>query len=215
MNLNTSTSKRPKAWNQHILCSIVARWAGVVPWHSSLTELAIVPVDTHYRQDPHVVPFHVTIKPEVTDGLGPTEIKRLNRGMDTGTAIEAFKQWFDYLGLNDNDFYNQKKIIPLAYDWPEQRAYIQAWINDAPSFGTEQDQLKLFFTDAYRDLRAFANLGADWQVHRGEYLEFIKDEYTWLMKRAGTAARRGINALEEAADLIKGYRGTLDKCRMF
>lgn len=119
--------------NGNVLCSIDFETTGLVAGYHDAIEVAIVPVDCDLQPSKKVPPFVYLLRPKDRHPDSWTEeaarVHKISRekliieGVEPFKAADAFVDWVQRLGLGPN-----KKIAPLAYNWPFDRGFLHDWL---------------------------------------------------------------------------------------
>lgn len=213
-----------KHWNNHLICAVHCKTWGRLPWYGSILEFAIVPLDVNYGPHKHAMPLHLIVQP-------PDKCKYLTKiqahyykinGYDPDTVRGLFYGWFDkQLGLNDYDFYRQKKIIPLGCSWPNQQMFLHAFFNDAPAYVCEvddaPDEYFMYFHDyLYRDLSEITQIRSDWQANNVQRVtDCHQNTLANILTDNGVSNSPTDNSLTKAVAIAKCYQKQLKDMRMF
>lgn len=119
--------------NGNVMCSIDFETTGLVAGYHDAIEVAIVPVGMDLRPSKKVVPFVTLLRPKdrypdswTEEAARVHKIKREElaiHGREPFKAADDFEVWVQKLGLGPN-----KKIAPLAYNWPFDRSFLIDWL---------------------------------------------------------------------------------------
>jgi len=157
--------------NDHRHCAIDIRATGP---GGEICELAVIPMQGMARQDDAIL--KMWIRPEDW-GRAKAGVKYRNRvesyGVGPRAAESAFLSWYDGLGLRFN-----KRLIPIAYNWPEQREYLRQWLGPT-TFG------QVFHATEYRDLIPILRYWTEYQYRSGEHIPFPKCSLRHFAARFG------------------------------
>lgn len=145
--------------NGNLLCAIDVETTGLIVGENDIWEMCVLPLNKDYKPNKEFKFWNQRYKikrPEnVNDGaLRLTNLNKadlLTTGLDPWDAADKFIDWFERLKLGKD-----KKIIPLASNWPFDREFIKEWLG--------QKNFDYVFHGHYRDtqpLAAFINDRAD------------------------------------------------------
>ncbi len=122
--------------NLNKLCAIDLLTTGPNPTIHDMTEITIYPMNSKFQLARSIMPFNGLVQPQkYWRWMSNEEIKeyKINRkineagwysGINRTHLRELFEEWFEKkLAPVEN-----KKIIPLAYNWPEKRAFLVEWL---------------------------------------------------------------------------------------
>ncbi len=189
-----------KHLNNHILCSIVTRKSGYDPVMNELVEFLILPLDLGLNPSKDL-PFHGVITPQSEEGkLRKNYREYLTKyGLHPDLLITTFENWYQKLQLRHN-----KRIIPLAYNWPEQLIFLRNW------FGYTADgfphMFDFFHEKEYRDLFPVSRYWNDLLYMNEEYTPFTKLEFLPICSKLGVPHPKDATLLSEAIALAKAYQ---------
>jgi hypothetical protein len=163
-------------------------------------ELAIIPMQGMDRRGADLL--HLLIKPEDwgRGRFGATYRKRVSTYGHTPQVAQALlQQWFDRLELRFN-----KRLIPVAYNWPAQRELLLQWLGFKPFES-------VFHAVEYRDLIPVLRYWTEYQFRAGEHIPFPKCSLRHFAARFGIdIARHGMNSLERAELVRQCYAKIMD-----
>lgn len=161
--------------NGNLLCAIDTETTGFDPINNGIIEIAIVPLDRFLNPHEKFVCFHMRMKPEPGEDIDPEALRvtQLNmsqivlEGFERTTVADYLVNWFNELGLPAG-----KKIMPLAANWPFDRAMIESWLGKAT--------YESIFHPYYRDVQGIANYLNDCADMRAEKVPFAKIKLSYL-----------------------------------
>lgn len=127
--------------NGNVMCSIDVETTGLVPGHHEITQVCFLPLNSNLKPRKDIVPFDLWLKIEFEERIdwGALKVSKINfmrhqqQAIDKYTAADMFEDWLTKLNLPIN-----KRISPLAHNWPFDRAFIMDWLQPT-SFGTHID----------------------------------------------------------------------------
>lgn len=167
----------PVHLNGNLLCAIDVETTGLDEDKHEIWEIAILPLDMHYKPSRVFNFFHMIIRPEypdrISDDIPKGSKDKINKailnGIETYTAIERFEEWFQKLGLPEN-----KKIVPLGHNFSAfDSRFIRKWLGGPANY--EQ-----FFRSDVRDSLNFALAMNDLAFWRGEQIPYPKYTLSYL-----------------------------------
>jgi hypothetical protein len=155
-----------KNLNSNILCAIGIRTTGPKPDEHEIYDLCIIPITAGLDISPDFDVFHVTIMPERLETI---KRKKFLDGVHFEEAVDRFQYWFDSLGLRPN-----KKIIPLAYNYPVVDAFMS-------NLMTDSYYRAHFASQFYRDILPIAEYINDRRAQRRELYQFQKTQFQYIL----------------------------------
>jgi DNA polymerase III epsilon subunit-like protein len=199
-------SKSMLHWNGDQVCVVDTETTGLRPgWHE-IVQICILPLDSNFKPRQDAFPFYIEMKPDHPERTDPKamQINKLSlakisqRGKCREAAKELLEHWFDGLGLPMGKYGSRKRIIPLAQNWPFDKAFIEAWLGPE-TFGD-------FFHPRYRDTMAVANYLNDHAAMHAETVPFSKTNLAWLAKQYEISHNRAHDALADCLTTAEVYR---------
>jgi DNA polymerase III epsilon subunit-like protein len=192
--------------NGNLLCAVDTETTGTVPGKHDLIQVCILPLDSELKPLKDINPFYILLKPKRPENADPDAMRvhkipmsdLVNQGIDPYEAEILFEEWFNKLGLPHN-----KKISPLAQNWPFDRGFILDWLG-VPAF--EQ-----FFDRYYRDTMVaalFCNDLADFKVEQTPY---PKVNLKYLASQLKVEHDRAHDALGDCVVTAEVYRRMLTR----
>ena len=194
--------------NGDILCCIDVETSGEIPGFHDLLQICILPLDYKLDVWDNFPPFYMEIQPKRPENYGKAttwndeEVARKNRqlmahaqvnGMEAYRAADLFDEWFQKLGLG-----YQKKIAPLAHNWPFDRGFVIDWLGN--------ETFKQCFDPRYRDPMAVATYLTDRADFRTEPYPFNKVNLPWLAKQYHIDHSRAHDALADCYTTAQVYK---------
>jgi hypothetical protein len=166
--------------NSNMVCAVQIETTGFKPYYHEICEIAIMPLDSFFRPNKKIMPFHFEIAPRHPDRIDKETMtvsdKRMLHykayGTDSFKAGDAFGEWFDRIG-----FLPGKGIIPLAYDWPKIRPFIYNWLGP---FNADTS-----FNYRYRDILSTANFLNDYYDFKINNCPFPKVDFQYICSSVG------------------------------
>jgi hypothetical protein len=192
-------------WNGHLLCAIDIFTNGPDMKLHDLIEISILPLDSEIKPiGSGMIPFSPILRPKRSDkyldslqpNLRTKTAEAMVIGIDPYDAADLLDKWFEDLGLASN-----KRIIPLAYNWPAIRPYIVDWIT--------QKNFDAIFDYRYRDILTatlFCNDRADMKV---EQIPYPKVDLQYLASQSKIERRSQWDTIADCAIIAEIYRRCL------
>jgi hypothetical protein len=192
----------PGYWYNNIICAIDINTTGLDPKLHDIGEVAIVPLDWTFKPINNIFPYNILIKPErlhnIDEGFPKNKLNTyLEQGYDWGKAAELLENWvYKVLKLPED-----KKIIPLASNWPFDRSFLIEWLG-----------LTLFdmiFYPEFRDTQVTAAFINDFAFKLGKEVPFRDLGLRKLARRYKIPYEGEKTALGDAMLTINVYRSLL------
>lgn len=188
--------------NGNLLCAIDVETTGFDPQKNDVIQLCVLPLDAEIRPLKSVMPFFVEMIPKRPQNVDreASKVHRLNmaeimsRGIDPWKAVDLFDEWFQNLGLPIN-----KKITPLAHNWPFDREFVKEWIGGPISF-------EGYFHHLYRDSMAASIFMNDRADFRGARYPYPKNSLSYLGTIFGVENQKAHDALQDCITTAEIYR---------
>ena len=132
--------------NGDIIAVIDCETTGLKPGYHDLIQVCILPLDSELNPSKKIMPFYQHIKATRPENVDPSalEVNKIDFFKLQQTAFDAmrvadlFDAWFQKLNLPLN-----KKIQPLAQNWPFDRPFLIDWLGSAA--------FESYFDRRYRD----------------------------------------------------------------
>ena len=161
--------------NGNILCAIDVETTGAVPGHHDLIQICVMPLNTKLEPNQEITPFYADIKPKRPDNwdekASSVHKKELTsimiNGLDPWHAVDLFDEWFRKLPMG-----LFKRIMPLAHNWPFDRAFICDWLGHVAF-----DQM---FDARYRDTMVAALVENDLADFKAAQVPYAKVNLPYL-----------------------------------
>lgn len=182
-----------KHLNDNLPCVVDIKTTGNQPGVHDLWQLCVIPLTTGYRLNKTILPFHIYTHPKRPENFDAKKFttKELNiirmGAIDPWTAQDTFEHW--YLKLN---LLKRKRIQPIAYDWPKQRAFLLDWFG----YDDAGDSYLFDFFDAfrYRDLIPVATFLNDLAWTNSEPYPIQKQNIAYICNR--------LNVIKQGKDCL-------------
>ena len=176
--------------NGNVMCSIDVETTGLVAGYHEITQVCFLPLDKQMKVRRDIVPFDLWLKIEHEDRISWDALrvsktnffKHQQLAIDKWTAVDMFEDWITKLKLPPN-----KRISPLAHNWPFDRGFIQEWL--CPK------TFDLHMDGRFRDTMAMALGINDIYEFRHEPIPFAKVNLAWLCKTLKTQHKGDHSAL--------------------
>lgn len=199
--------------NGNVLCVIDVETTGTTPGYHEITQVCVLPLDNNLNPRKDIIPFdlnlHIDYEERINwDALRVSKInffKHQQSAIDKYVAADLFDEWVKKLNLPIN-----KRISPLAHNWPFDRAFILDWLQPT-AFGC-------YIDGRFRDTMAFAaSLNDIYDLHT-EPIPFPKINLSYLaslLKIPHTSAHSALSDCVVTAEvykklLTKGYLDSTD-----
>lgn len=187
--------------NGHLLCAIDTESTGLKAGYHDIIQVAIIPLDANIKPYKDKAPFYTDLQPKRPENYDPEAFK-VNRmkmvnaqlnGIEAFRAADLFDEWFENLQLGPN-----KRIIPLAHNWPHDRAFMVDWLG--------HETVNHCFDGRHRDTMVVASYANDLAEWRHEQLPYAKVELRYLATTLKIHQERAHNALDDALTTAEVYR---------
>lgn len=155
-------------------------------------ELAIIPMRGMERHESNILHLHIRPEDWGRGRFGAKYRKRVALyGHPPHEAQALLEQWVAALQLRYN-----KRLIPIAHNWPAQRELLLQWLGPAPFEA-------LFHAVEYRDLVPILRYWTEYQFRAGEHIPFPKCTLRHFAARFGLdLPPYKLNCLERA-DVVR------------
>src|SRR5690349_9747919 len=126
----TKSMRELKHLNGNMLAVVDVETTGLQPFHHSIVQVCVLPLNSDFEMLPGYIPFYMEIQPKynrfdkeaaTVTQLAFEEIKKT--GMPPGHAADLFEEWFNKLPLPHN-----KSLAPLAHNWPFDFCFMLDWL---------------------------------------------------------------------------------------
>jgi DNA polymerase III epsilon subunit-like protein len=190
--------------NGNIFCAVDTETTGLCPNDNSVIELCILPLNSDYSINKSVLPFNMMMQPIPGKKIDreAMQINKINLAKVMTGCVDAYKaadllvEWFEKLRLPAF-----KRIIPIAQNWPFDRAFIMNWLGRL--------SYEMIFDRHYRDTMALAASYNDIADLRGERFPFPKISLGALAKRFGIENPDPHRALGDCVTTAGVYKNLL------
>lgn len=164
--------------NSNIICAIDIRIGGENPIGSDLLEVVCIPLNHSYKMHREFKMFQVKIRPS---WRVDRKLARLNEHIfreyeqsphDAIGSFSLFEYWVkETLELKEN-----KKLIPLVWDWGSVKPWIEMWCGGSETFN-------YYFHESVRDMLPVLNFINDRCDFWGEDVKFKHPTMYQLLER--------------------------------
>lgn len=161
--------------NSNLLCAVDIRTSGPRPYKDDIMQICVMPLNSTFQPLEEITPFIMDILPRDKNKID-RELLEINQetflhifkyGLDHWTAGDSFLEWFEKINFNF-----QKRICPLAYDWPKIMPFIYDWLGPLNA--------KECFDYRYRDILSTANFLNDYYDWHIENCPFAKQNFQYI-----------------------------------
>jgi DNA polymerase III alpha subunit (gram-positive type) len=174
--------------NGHIMCAIDVETTGLQAGYHELLQVCFLPLNAQLVPRDDLPVFDVKIKPLRPDridqkaaSVNKIQMSDIIRtGYEPDVAFALFEHWYDRLPLPE-----RKRIIPLAKNWPFDRAFLIEWM------GWENFNHRI--DGRARDAQVVACYMQDHADFQGEQIPFANG-----IRLTSLAAELGIEVIHEA-----------------
>ena len=190
--------------NNNILCAVDVETTGLVAgWHD-IYQIAILPLGPDLRPMKDVIPLYLDLQVTSPERIDKKAVKmnreqfalKQQRALDPWTGADLFDQWFERLDLP-----TYKKIMPLAQNWPFDRAFIAHWLG--------KENFEHTFSVLYRDTMVVTQFHSDLMDHRGDTIVFPQYNLQYLCQKLGIKNAKPHDALQDCIATAEVYRRLL------
>ena len=195
-----------KHLNDNILCAVDTETTGLDPRKHDLIQVAVIPLNDFYRPRSDIMPFTMKLKPRNIK-TAQAEAIRTSRadltnlmlhGVDYYDAADLFDRWYnEILKVSPN-----KRIMPLAHNWPFDRDFLREWLTP--------EGFDLYFSGHYRDSMVAAMYLNDRAEHHTEVYPNPKMKLTYLCTHHGINLDNAHDAIADAVAAAELYKRFLD-----
>lgn len=185
--------------NKDLMCALAILTTGPDPKRDSIVHFCLAPLDWTLQTHKSILPFmaHMEMRRSGMDKdwIGREKIKiieSLKKGIDPYRVADTLEAWKDkFIGQT-------KRIVPLCYNWPFIRPFLEDWL------GIETT--KYIFQDKVRDLLVIANYLNDRADTKLMGLPYPKPEdFTYLAQTCDADYKQTMDCGKECLALIKMY----------
>lgn len=192
--------------NGNLLCAIDCETTGDKAGYHDLIQVCVLPLDYDLKPMKTILPFYTDIRPRRPENCSPELIKRnrericdaMARGLDPDRGADLFDEWFEKLRLAPD-----KKIMPLAHNWPFDRGFILDWL------GFENFNYRIH--GHYRDSMAAALFMNDRNDAQGEQVQFARIGLSNVGSRLNIVNDNPHDALADCLACAEIYRQLIKK----
>lgn len=188
--------------NGHLVCSIDCETTGLHPRENSIWEIAIVPLDFDLKPDPLYHAFHLEMQPRShTEPIDYSFCSKQklqwlwDNGLNPNIGMDLLIEWIERLDLPIN-----KRIMPLAQNWPFDRSFIEDWIGPR--------SFNLYFDGQFRDLMPVSVFTNDCDAFNAGKYHFPKHNLSYICNQLGLECDRDLfhGAMYDAVKTAEAYR---------
>lgn len=187
--------------NGHVMCVVDTETSGLIAGHHDLIQVCVLPIDAKLEVRRDIVPFYTglqlkrpeNIDPELKIGSKMKLAEAQTNGLDPYRAADFFEEWFEKLKLPPG-----KRIIPLAHNWPFDRAFLVDWLGN--------ENFNQFFDSRYRDSMVSANFCNDRADFMNEPYPYPKVNLSYLAAVLKIPHERAHDALGDCVVTLETYK---------
>lgn len=195
----------PKEYMIHLngnhLCVIDVETTGTIPGYHDLIQVAFLPLDSKLEPRQDILPFYCDLQPKRPENWDPESSKVTRttlldvqeRGIEPYRAADLFDEW-----LLQFKFAPNKRLSPLAHNWPFDRGFIIDWLG--------RESFNQYIDGRYRDSMAVALYENDRADFMTEPYPFAKVNLPWLAKQYNIPHDRAHDALADCLVTAKVYK---------
>lgn len=197
----TMASKAMIHLNGNILCVVDVESTGDRPGYHDLIQVCVLPLDSELRPGKKMIPFYTLVKPRRPENCHPDVMDQQRsriceatiKGLDPDVACDLFDEWYNKLGLRDN-----KRISPLAQNWPFDRAFMIDWLG--------HESFARYFDGRYRDTMSAALFENDRADFKAEPYPYAKVNLQYLASTLKVTVDKAHDALADCVTTAEVYR---------
>jgi DNA polymerase III epsilon subunit-like protein len=192
--------------NGNVLCAIDVETTGLNPGFHEITQVCFLPLDENLKPRKDIVPFDLNLHIDYEERIdwGALRISKINflkhqqQAIDKYRAADLFEDWVEKLNLPLN-----KRISPLAHNWPFDRAFILDWLQPI-GFGN-------YIDGRFRDTMALASSINDIYDRLNEPVPFPKVNLSYIASMLKIPHEGAHNALNDCVVTAQVYASLLRK----
>jgi DNA polymerase III epsilon subunit-like protein len=187
--------------NDHLLCAVDTETTGRKPGFHDLIQICVLPLNAELKPAKEFQPFYTELQLKRPENVDPDAMRK-NRvkictaqtnGLDPDQAADLFDEWFKALRLPSD-----KRIVPLAHNWPFDRGFIVDWLGDMT--------VEHLFDGRFRDTMAVANFMNDRADFQVTALPFSKVDLPYMCATYKIPHERAHDALQDCLATAELYR---------
>lgn len=190
--------------NGNVLCVIDVETTGLQPGFHEITQVCFLPLDDTLNPRRDVGPFDLNLHIDYEERIDWNALKlsKINflkhqqEAIDKYDAADLFESWVEKLKLPPN-----KRISPLAHNWPFDRAFIFDWLQPT-AFGA-------YIDGRFRDTMALAASINDIYDHKNEPIPFPKINLPYLCSMLKIPHEGAHTALNDCIVTAEVYKNLL------
>lgn len=190
--------------NGNVMAAVDFETTGKKPGYHEPIQVAIIALDADLRPLTGVRPFYHDISPKYperaeNDAMSVNKIDLEYLKLHAASAdkiADILYEWWERLDLPFD-----KKLIPLAHNWPFENGFFRAWLGD--------ELTEKFFHGHARDSMSYALSLNDRAAFRGEPVPFAKVGLGTLCKKFKVINAQAHDAMSDAMAEAELYRSML------
>lgn len=174
---------------------------GPDPFYDEIIQVCFLALDAKLDIRKDVIPFALNLLPDHPERIKSPPAKMLetlSRGLDKDRASDMLLTWKDKLGLGFTEFGKEKKILPLAFCYADQKPFIQRWLG--------YDVYEQCFDYRYRDIMCAAAYLNEQASFHARKVPYFKLEHTWINKQHNVECSARGECVEKAISVAKTYK---------
>lgn len=193
----------PEHVNSNVICAVDIRVGGTDPSTCDLLEICFIPVNHSYKMHTEFNLFNVRIRPcwPVDGRVAKLNIEARSEFEKSSNDAHGAYTMFEYWCETTLELKNQKKILPLCYDWSYIKPFLKYWMGD--------DGLAHYIGDSIRDVQSMMNFANDRHAFWGDEVPYPIIRESQLYSRSNIPLIEKNSLLANCKGLIDVYGQTL------
>jgi hypothetical protein len=184
------------------LCAISIKTTGPDSRKNELVQICCFPLNSQFNLARDVVPYYTDIKP-LKSGYDHKYLKKehyinlLNCTQTPQTAAELFDKWME----NKIKLSEDKKLLPVCYNWPLIRPFIKNWLGN--------ENFNYYFHERFRDILPIALYCNDYYDSIGRDVPYLKTILRAMAKRLHVEYHRHNECILQCKTISEIYKGLM------